>query len=75
MMIYQVLALGVVELLRAKFETNKGQVSLEKTFSDFGEMIAESSTLRLRPSFSQSFVSSVIRERGRGQGERGKLLR
>ena len=45
-MIYQILALGVVELLRAKFEKNKGQVSLEKTFSDFGEFIAESCTLK-----------------------------
>jgi len=44
-MIYKVLALGVVKLLRAKFERKKGQVSLEKTFSDFGELIAESSTL------------------------------
>jgi hypothetical protein len=44
-MIYQVLALGIVELLRAKFERNKGQVSLEKTFSDFGEFIMESPTL------------------------------
>ncbi|MFT6864419.1 MAG: IS4 transposase [Akkermansiaceae bacterium] len=44
-MIYQVLALGVFELLRAKFERNKGQVSLEKTFSNFGEVITESRTL------------------------------
>lgn len=39
------LALRVVELLRAKFERRKGVVSLERTFSNFGEVIAESSTL------------------------------
>ena len=44
-MISKVLALGVVEILRAKFERNKGQVSLEKTFGDFGAFIVESPSL------------------------------
>jgi hypothetical protein len=44
-MIYQVLALGIVELLRAKFERKRGQVSLEKTFRDFAEFIMESPIL------------------------------
>jgi hypothetical protein len=44
-MIYQVLALRIVELLRAKFERREGTVSLEKTFGDFGEFITESATL------------------------------
>ena len=44
-MISKVLALGVVEILRAKFERNKGQVSLEKTFGDFGAFILESPSL------------------------------
>jgi hypothetical protein len=44
-MIYQILALRIVEALREKFERRKGQVSIEKTFSDFGEFIVESPTL------------------------------
>jgi len=43
--IYQVLALRIIELLRAKYEKEEGTVSFEKIFGDFGEVIAESSTL------------------------------
>jgi hypothetical protein len=55
-MIYKVLALGVVGILRAKFERNKGQVSLEKTFGDFGEFIVESPSLEQVEQYQPNWI-------------------
>ena len=45
-MIYQVLALQIVALLRARYVEETGQVSIEKVFHDFGEYLSESPNLK-----------------------------